>query len=110
MRVPSAVLLARMLARTRLRQWQLVEQIATLGSVQRAADAVGMSQPAATHALGELERLLGFAIFERHARGARPTPAGDAVLPRIQIAMRAFAECAEAVSDLLSGSAGELRV
>ena len=51
MSTSSNVLLARMLARSRLRQWQLVQEVAALGSVQRAADAVGMSQPAATHAI-----------------------------------------------------------
>jgi len=105
-----AVLLARVFARSRLRQWQLVQEIAALGSLQRGADAVGMSQPAATHALSELERLLGFALFERHAKGARLTPAGEAVLPRVRIAMHAFGECAEVISDMLSGSSGELRL
>jgi DNA-binding transcriptional LysR family regulator len=104
------VLLARVLARSRLRQWQLVQEIAALGSLQRGADAVGLSQPAATHALSELERLLGFALFERHARGARLTPAGEAVLPRVRVAMHAFGECAEVIGDMLSGSSGELRL
>jgi len=110
MRTSSNVLLARMLARSRLRQWQLIQEISALGSVQRAAEAIGMSQPAATHALAELERLLGFSMFERHAKGARLTPAGEAVLPKVRTAMAAFAECAEVMSDLLSGSQGEVRV
>jgi len=105
-----SVLLARVFARSRLRQWQLVQEIAALGSLQRGADAVGMSQPAATHALSELERLLGFPLFERHAKGARLTPAGEAVLPRVRVAMHAFGECAEVIGDMLSGSSGELHI
>jgi DNA-binding transcriptional LysR family regulator len=107
---PPAVLLARMFARSRLRQWQLVQEVAALGSLQRGADAVGMSQPAATHALLELERLLGFPLFERHAKGVRLTRAGETVLPRVRAALHAFGECAEVMSDMLSGSSGELRV
>lgn len=110
MSTSPTVLLARVFARSRLRQWQLVQEIAALGSLQRGADAVGMSQPAATHALSELERLLGFPLFERHAKGARLTPAGEAVLPRVHVAMHAFGECAEVISDMLSGSSGELRI
>jgi DNA-binding transcriptional LysR family regulator len=110
MSTSPTVLLARMLARSRLRQWQLVQEIAALGSLQRGADAVGMSQPAATHALSELERLLGFPLFERHAKGARLTAAGEAVLPRVRAAMHAFGECAEVMSDMLLGSSGELRL
>lgn len=98
------------MARSRLRQWQLVQEIATLGNLQKAAEAVGMSQPAATHALAELERLIGFPLFDRHARGLRPTPAGEAVLPKVRAAMSAMAECAELMGDMMSGSSGELRI
>ena len=110
MSTSSNVLLARMLARSRLRQWQLVQEVAALGSVQRAADAVGMSQPAATHAIAELESLLGVPLFERHARGTRLTPAGQATVAKVRLAMEAFADCADVVSSMLAGSSGVLHV
>lgn len=110
MGLPTTVLLERMMARSRLRQWRLVAEIAALGNLQRAAEAVGMSQPAATHALAELERLLGITFFERHAKGMRPTPSGESVLPMIRAAIEAFAATAEVMSDVLGGSHGELRI
>ena len=110
MRISSQVLLSRILARSRLRQWQLICEVANLGGVQKAADAVGMSQSAATHALAEIERLLGYPLFDRHAKGTRLTAIGAALVPKIKTAMAAFVECAEALCDMSTGRVGKLRV
>ncbi len=99
-----------MQSRSRLRQWQLVDAVASLGNIQGAADVVGISQPAATQSLTEIEKLFGFPLFQRHAKGTRLTPAGEAVLPKIRSALAAFAECADVASDILAGSQSELRI
>ena len=65
------LLFARLLGRARLKHLQLAVHIAELQSLQKAATAIGLSQPAATHALAEFETLLGTPLFERHARGMR---------------------------------------
>ncbi len=44
----------------------------------RAADIIGISQPALTARLRRIEETLGVKLFERGRRGAEPTPAGDA--------------------------------
>jgi len=48
------VLYSRLLARARLRHLQLLVAVADHGTVRRAAEQVGTSQPAATQAIGEL--------------------------------------------------------
>ena len=110
MSTSSAVLFSRLLARARLRQLQLIQEVASLGSLQRAAEAVNLSQPAATHALADIESLLGMPLFERHAKGTRPTAAGAAVVPRIRQALLALAECADIVSSMHAGASGVLRI
>jgi len=110
MSVPSSILYARLSTRLRVRQLELVHQIATLGSLQRAAKALGLSQPAATHALAEIESLLGISLFERHAKGTRLTPAGAAIVPRIRQALQAIAECTDIASSLHAGASGVLRI
>lgn len=82
-----SVLFNRILARVRLRHLQLAIGITDLQSLHRAASAMGLSQPAATHALAELETTLGGALFERHAKGMRPTALGSAVLPLMRAAL-----------------------
>jgi len=82
-----SVLFNRILGRVRLKHLQLVIAIADLQSLHRAAASIGLSQPAATHALAELENTLGGAIFERHAKGMRLTRLGSAVLPLLRAAL-----------------------
>ncbi|MFC6073528.1 LysR family transcriptional regulator, partial [Microbispora bryophytorum] len=50
-------------------------------SFSRAAAELGVSQPAASQAVGRLERALGVRLFERTSREVRLSPAGKALLP-----------------------------
>lgn len=71
-----AVLHERLLARLRMRHLHLIAALAAAGHLGRAAEAIHVSQPAATQMLREIESLLGLRLFERHARGMRATAAG----------------------------------
>lgn len=51
-------------------------EVARLGSVGQAADALAISQPAVSKTLRELEARLGVALFERAGRRIRLTAAG----------------------------------
>jgi DNA-binding transcriptional LysR family regulator len=86
-------------SRIKTRQLQLLSQIEREGSVLRAAESLGISQPAASRLLGELEDKVGVALFERHARGVSATPAGAILIRRAAAALaeidRAQAEVAE---------------
>jgi DNA-binding transcriptional LysR family regulator len=94
----ASVLLNRMLARARFRHVQVLVQLAELGSVKRTAEAVGMTQPGVTQILADLERMLDTPLFQRHARGVRPTPACMDVLPLARQMLLGLAASAEAVA------------
>lgn len=65
-------------------------------SVTRAAEELGMSQPAVSRALGRLRGLLGDALLVRGPRGALlPTPRAQALGPRLAALL---AEAAELVA------------
>jgi molybdate transport repressor ModE-like protein len=104
------VLNARLLARARLRHLQLLVAIADHGTLKRAADAVGMSQPAATQALVELERLIGMPLFQREARGMRSTAAGTVVLPVVRQILQALRDSMESLAAISAGIGGVLRL
>ncbi|MHA6768224.1 LysR family transcriptional regulator [Sphingobium ummariense] len=70
-----------------LRHLHAVERIASLGTVNAAATAVNLSQPAITQALSRLEDLLGLPLFERRHDGMIPTDAGDILAPRVAAAL-----------------------
>lgn len=110
MDVAPATLLARLLAKGRLRHLQLLAGIAELGSIQQAAGHIGMSQPAATHALADIEELLGVRLFERHARGMRPTRSGQLMAECAQGMLTTLRASTDSVAALRRGATGYLRL
>ena len=60
------------------------------GSVQGAADALDLTQSAATKRIQSLERRLGQGLLERRADGVRPTPAGRMLYPVAREALAAL--------------------
>ncbi|MBP1845843.1 DNA-binding transcriptional LysR family regulator [Rhizobium petrolearium] len=65
------------------------------GSVNRAAEKLGMSQPALSNALNRLRLLLNDRLFLRTADGMRPTPRALEIAGPIQAAMRQIEEALE---------------
>lgn len=104
------VLFNRLLARLRLRHLQLLVGVADAGNIQRAADKLGLSQPAATQAIAEIERVLDLPLFERHARGVRLTRYGAALMPVARSALRALQSTTDAMAKLRDGHEGVVRV
>ncbi|VTU24122.1 Galactose-binding protein regulator [Variovorax sp. SRS16] len=110
MRETASVLLNRILARGKFRHIQVLLKVAELGSVQRAAEQIGMAQPSVTQTLAGLESLLQTTLFERHARGVRPTPACLDLLPVARQLMQGAAEGAEIVFARQDEGASVVRV
>ena len=63
-----------------LRRLRYLVTIADCGSMSAAARKLGVAQPALSHHITELERLVGFTVFDRLARGVRTTEKGEIVL------------------------------
>jgi molybdate transport repressor ModE-like protein len=76
--------------RLRLRHLRLLDAVEVSGSLSRAAQQLGLSQPAATKILRELETVVGAALYERLPRGVRLTEAGHAVVERLRIGLTAL--------------------
>jgi DNA-binding transcriptional LysR family regulator len=64
------------MARLRFRQLQLVSNLGRTHNLNAAARQMVMTQPAATKMLQEVEDIVGCLLFERYARGMRPTEVG----------------------------------
>lgn len=69
-----------MIPQLRLRHLRLVQAIAQSGQISQAAQQLGVTQPGASRTLSEVEHLIGDALFERHAKGMRPTLIGEVVV------------------------------
>ena len=94
----ATVLLSRLVARGKFRHLQVLLKVAELGSVQRAADAIGLTQSSVTQTVAYLERLIETHLFDRHARGVRPTPACESLLPVVRSVLLGLSETAEVIA------------
>lgn len=106
----ASVLLNRLHARARVRHLQVLVKLAELGNLRRASEALGLSQPAVTQQLAELERLLEVPLFDRHSRGVRITAAGQALLPVARRMLDALAEGSETLTAMKMAGQGAVRV
>jgi DNA-binding transcriptional LysR family regulator len=76
----------------------------------RAAERLGVAQPAVSQAIRRLEDQLGIALLERTSHRVAVTSAGEAFLPHARAVLTALDEAERAAADLRSGRAGVLRL
>ena len=93
-----------------VRQLRTFLAVAESGSVSIAARALGLTQPAASQQLRELERVLAVRLFERSNGRSIPTPAGRALLDPARRAQAAAEDAVAATAEERLGEEGELRV
>jgi len=84
--------------------------IAEFGHMTRAAESLGVSQPALSAAVRKLEAELGTELFHRTGHGVEPTEAGKVFVEHAQITMRASEKTREAVRSLVGLETGSIRV
>ncbi|MDB5889953.1 MAG: transcriptional regulator, LysR family [Polaromonas sp.] len=101
---------AQLLNRLRMRQVALILAIGEHGTLRKAAADLGMTQPAATKMIQELESALGQRLFERVGRGQKLTAAGNSVLGHFRGMRGSVETMTRELSELRQGSAGRLSV
>lgn len=93
-----------------LRDLSYFSTVATLGHVGRAAESLGLTQPALTKAIARLEHELGTQLLERRPKGVTITVVGSAVLRRANELLTAMDDAKREFAALATGAAGHLRL
>ena len=65
-------------------------------SFRKAAEQLGIAQPALSRSIRDLENQLGFALFERSTRRVALTPAGEVLYRESADAMQRLTRASEA--------------
>jgi DNA-binding transcriptional LysR family regulator len=97
-------------SRLKMRHVQLIAAIDAQRSIHKAAAKLGMTQPAATKLLSELERLLGFTLFERTTRGTIPTPHGASLARHARVILGTLDHARSDLTAISEGATGKLTI
>jgi DNA-binding transcriptional LysR family regulator len=93
-----------------LRQLSAFVAVADEGGFTRAAERLGVVQPAVSQAVGRLEDELEIVLFERSSRRVALTSAGEAFLPYARAVIDQLAHAERAAHELSVGRAGVVRL
>ncbi|MDU8941819.1 LysR family transcriptional regulator [Ovoidimarina sediminis] len=98
------------LTRLNLRHLRLIHGIGETGQISLAAERMGISQPAASRSLSDIERLIGAPLFERRVRGMVPTRIGELFLHHLDTIVGELVGTIESLDAFQKGRAGGVRI
>jgi DNA-binding transcriptional LysR family regulator len=91
-------------------QVEAFRAVARHGGFGRAAEALGMTQPALSRAVARLEREVGFPLFRRGPGAARLTAEGATLLQEVERAFAGLDGLRQVAEDIRIAGTGRLRV
>jgi DNA-binding transcriptional LysR family regulator len=100
----------RITRRLRFRDLQVFFAVVQCGSMAKAANGLGVTQPAVSEVIAGLEHAFGVRLFDRSSQGVEPTIYGRALLKR---GVAAFDELKQSIRDiefLADPTKGEVRI
>ena len=96
--------------RLKLRDLDSFRTVVEAGSMAKAAVLLGVSQPAISKSIAELERTIGVALLDRTPRGVAPTPYAALLLNRVIAIFDDVRLALEEIEHLQDPTQGELRI
>jgi len=96
--------------RLKLRDLHVLLTVAKRGSMAKAAAQLGVSQPAISEIIADLEHALGVRLLDRSPHGVAPTSYGRALLKRSLVAFDELKQGIREIENLADPTMGELRI
>jgi DNA-binding transcriptional LysR family regulator len=94
----------------KLAHLRLLAALHEAGVLGVAAGRLGLTQPAASRLLGEIEELLGRPVHVRAGRGLQLTPAGEALARRAARSLAEIGAAEREIAELGQGLSGHVRL
>ena len=96
--------------RIRLRDLHILLTVSQRGSMAQAAAQLGVSQPAVSGVIADLEQTLGVPLFERSTRGVKPTVYAREMIDRSVAAFDELKQGIRTLENLADPQAGEVLI
>ena len=93
-----------------LRQLRVFQSVAQTRNFSRSGEAIGLTQPAVSRAIAELERDLGLRLLDRTTREVELTEAGRSLAARLDRALDELDATLADVAGLADADGGKVRV
>lgn len=97
-------------ARLKTRQLLLLVGLDEERNIHKTAEALGMTQPAASKLLKDLEDMLGVSLFERLPRGMRPTWYGEIMIRHARMVLSNLSQAHDEIMALKAGLTGQVSI
>jgi len=99
-----------MASRITMRQIEALRAAILTGGASAAARLLNVSQPSVSRLLAELEREVGFALFDRSNRRLRPTPECEVIYAEAEHLFAGLAGIAARANEIRQSGLGHLRI
>ncbi|WP_460874919.1 LysR family transcriptional regulator [Paralcaligenes ginsengisoli] len=93
-----------------MRQLSLLLALHEHRSLRKAAEQIGLTQPAATKMLHEMEDVIGLKLFDRLRRGVQPTAYGEVMTRYAQVVFSDLGGVRDELVAIESGNIGKIRI
>ena len=91
-------------------KYETLAKVVELGSLTRAADALGCTQSAVSHAINNLEAELGFAVITRSRAGVKLTDDGERIMPSVRGMLNYEEQLRQTASSIRGLDSGTVRI
>lgn len=96
--------------RLKLRDLYVFSTVVQRGSMAKAAQHLGVSQPSVSEVIADLEHALGVRLLDRSAQGIGPTIYGDVLLKRSVVVFDELKQSIRDIEFLSDATTGEVRI
>ena len=93
-----------------IEKYRVLMSAVELGSLTRAAEALGCTQSAVSHAIASLEDELGFRLLRRARSGVRLTDEGERLLPAVRSLLSAGEQIEQTAASIRGLDQGTVRI
>lgn len=93
-----------------LMTYQIFQTVASIGSFYKAADILGLTPSAISHAISAMEQELGFSVLTRRKSGITLTNYGEHLLPYVNAVLNSDESLQQAIAELNGLKRGKVKL